>query len=236
METAGTSRFLNAFYAIEAHLEKASARGRPLNRHRDTFYELLDSAKDDPAVRLFQADLKEYADLRNAIVHERKGGFPIAEPHPDTIDSIEHILKQLTSPPKLMPRFRKKVEICSPRDPIRTPARMMHDHNFSQLPVYDEQYVALLTSETIARWLGVSVGEDDIVIGAAVARVLREAEDSDNCVLMSAGSTTYEAKERFDDYQSRGKWLDAILITQNDRKSEKPLGIVTIFDYPLLGD
>jgi predicted transcriptional regulator len=234
METDRSRRFLNAFHAIEAHLKKLSSRSRAGGSPRDTFYGLVDSAKGDAAVYRFQFDLKEYADLRNAIVHERKGGLPIAEPHPDTVEAIEGILRQLVAPPKLVTKFRKKVQTCRPEDPIRIPARVMRDHNFSQMPVYGEEFLALLTSETIARWIGVAVGEDDIVIGATVAQVLREAEDTDNFVLLSADSTIFDAKEQFDDYQNRGKYLDAIVITQNGRRLEQPLGIVTIFDYPQL--
>src|SRR4051812_42816091 len=44
-----------------------------------------------PAYGTSDTDLKEFADLRNAIVHERRGGHSIAEPHEKTVRRLEEI-------------------------------------------------------------------------------------------------------------------------------------------------
>jgi hypothetical protein len=63
---------------------------------------------------------------------------------------------------------------------------------------------------------------------------MHETEDPDNVVLLARTATIFDAKERFDDYYRRGKSLDAIVITDAGRPRDKPLGIITIFDYPNL--
>jgi len=45
-------------------------------------------------------------------------------------------------------------------------------------------------------------------------------------------STLFEALERFQDFERRGKKLEAVLITQNGKLSETLLGIITIWDLP----
>jgi CBS domain-containing protein len=150
-DQTASRRFLDAFAAIEKHLQNRSHE--PAMR-RATFYELVDAiAKVDAAVRRYQIDLKEYADLRNAIVHERIGGEPIAEPHMQTVVALEAILRLITAPPKLASVFSKAVIVCSPEEPVSSAARKMRRGNFSQLPVVENRIAAMLTGETIARWL-----------------------------------------------------------------------------------
>lgn len=69
-----SDRFLNAFSSIEQQLRKITRRGKETR-----FYQLVDEASaSTPAVASYKDDLKEFADLRNAIVHERGDGRVIA--------------------------------------------------------------------------------------------------------------------------------------------------------------
>ena len=78
-----SERFLNAFSKIEKYIRKLIAGDR-----RATFYALVDDAsKKNSAVNTYRTDLKEFADLRNAIVHERTDGHVSAEPRDDTVQS-----------------------------------------------------------------------------------------------------------------------------------------------------
>ena len=47
-------------------------------------------------------------------------------------------------------------------------------------------------------------------------------------------ATVADGLAAFDEYLSRGKRLEAILITQNGRSSEALLGIITVHDIPKL--
>lgn len=232
--TEGSKRFLTAFYGVEKHLERiAGSKKGP--GYRDTFYDLVNAAsKGDAAVRRYEVDLKEYADLRNAIVHERRGDDAIAEPHPEIVTALEAILANLTKPPLVSSRFTKTVVTCSPSDPISKATRIMREGNFSQVPVYDDEFRGLLTGETVARWLASRLSLDEIIIGEPVEVVMRETEDPDNFVLLARTATIFDAKERFDDYYRRGKSLDAIVISDAGRTRDTPLGIITVFDYPNL--
>lgn len=79
-------RFMNAFTAIEKYLRKYKTS----DKTHESFYGLVEKAKKkDAIVRQYELDLKELADLRNAITHERTDGHPIAEPYPSTVDLIE---------------------------------------------------------------------------------------------------------------------------------------------------
>ena len=57
------------------------------------FFRLIDLAKKKNAIiRRYEADLREYGDLRNAIVHHRTSTeYAIAEPHEDVVLKMEEI-------------------------------------------------------------------------------------------------------------------------------------------------
>jgi hypothetical protein len=92
--------FLNSFAAIEKHLRSIGKADRSAS-----FYQVVDSsARSDRVVRRYRDDLKEYADLRNAIVHERFDGHVIAEPNDRAVADLSKLQAMLTASTA---RFRK---------------------------------------------------------------------------------------------------------------------------------
>lgn len=230
MSERNSDRFLNVFAAIERHLRKLTAGGR-----QDTFYALVDTAAQKTAsVRRYRVELKEYADLRNAIVHERIDGDPIAEPHEKAVRRLEQIHELLTTPPKVGPEFLGQVTTCEPSDRVRDVARKMLEGDFSQLPVYrGGELIGLLTAETLTRWMSTRFEIDDgILEDEAVEAALPYAEDPENHALISRTATVFDVIKCFDSFLREGKSLDAIIVTEHGSRSESALGIITIFDLP----
>jgi predicted transcriptional regulator len=225
-----SKRFLNAFASIEKYL-----RERSLNGRRMSFYELVEIVgESDRAVRRFEKDLKEYADLRNAIVHERSDGHVIAEPNDQAVDDIERINSLLQKPPVLIPLFQTQVVIFSTEESLASAVKVMLDESISQVPIYDgKEFAGLLTANTIARWLGSCVDDDLFSLKETqIAQVLRYTEDTDSHIFLGRDSQIFEALESFQVYESRGKKLEAVLITGSGKPAEKILGIMTISDLP----
>ncbi|HWQ23387.1 MAG TPA: CBS domain-containing protein [Gaiellaceae bacterium] len=232
VEARTSDRFLEAFNAIDRLLRR---RFR-IDRGKGFFAVVEIAAARDRAVKRYELDLKEYADLRNAITHERTDGRAIAEPHPDTVASLESILERLTRPPKVGELFRHRVERADVGEPIGRAAKAMLDGNFSQVPVYDaSRFVELLTAETLARWLAHELASGvGLVEEASIRDVLRFTEDPEHFAFLGKGDTAYDALAMFDDFTRRGKSLDAILVTESGKRDERPLGIITVFDIPKL--
>lgn len=225
-------RFLAAFSGIERKLREIADADRSTG-----FYALVDrAAQRSRAVAQFRTDLKEYADLRNAVVHERSDGHPIADPREESVRAVEDLRRVLEEPPGLLRVGRVTVATCSVDDPIGHAARQMYEGDFSQLPVYDgATFAALLSAETVARWLAASLQSGiGLVEEAPVRDVLTYSEDPDNYQIVARKSTVFDALQLFEAYSGRGKSLDAILITNAGRREERPIGIVTIYDIPRL--
>lgn len=215
-----SDRFLKTFNMIEHHLRKVTKKEKDT-----TFSTLIDLAsRSDAAVRALKEDLKEFAELRNAIVHDVrkwKDGRPIAEPNDWAVAEIERIASLLTDPPKVIPLFQKKVFTLEVNDPIAKAVKSMFDHSFSQIPIYDgQEFMGLLTTNTVVRWLGACVAEDILSLTeTSVASVLSYTEDPDNYCFFGRKATLFEALEKFQDYARDGKKLEAILITESGKGS-----------------
>ena len=99
-------RFLNAYTSIERELKRLAG-----SAHEQRFAELVRHAgQSNSAVRHYQEDLHELHDLRNAIVHDRRGGTPIADPNAWAVNKIESIAAVLQTPPKVYPKLTSTPE------------------------------------------------------------------------------------------------------------------------------
>lgn len=227
-----SARFLDAFTAIENWLKSE------LDAPREDFWRLIDEMADkNPGFRRYAGPLKAFAEVRNLIIHKYSREQPLAIPSAQSLQRLIAIKEHLLSPPSLLPLSAKPVQQCQPTDPLGCCVKKMHDGVFSQLPIYDGgKYFGLLTSETIARWLASEfVGDGQGIVGEdSVADVMKHQEDGENYKFMAANATVPQALAAFEDFQRRGKRLEAILITNTGRPTEPLRGIVTIHDIPVL--
>jgi predicted transcriptional regulator len=124
--------------------------------------------------------------------------------------------------------------MLKPNDVVAKAVKVMLQESFSQIPIYDDKgFVALLTTNTVSRWLGSCLDVDILSLSeTTVESVLKFSEGQENCSFLSRSTTVFDALEKFQLYQKDGKRLEAILITQNGKPSEQPLGIITIWDLP----
>ena len=85
-------RFLNAFAMIEKQLKQITGVTR-----YSRFYQLLNQAsRSSGLVRKYEMELQEYADLRNAIVHQRSDeGHIIAIPIDEVVADIEELARKI---------------------------------------------------------------------------------------------------------------------------------------------
>jgi CBS domain-containing protein len=227
-----SSRFLSAYNDIDSHL-------RLICNLEDGmwFPEVVDRAADKIAnVRSLKNELKDYGRLRNAIVHNYRDEETIATPHERVVKRIETVRDYLRKPPIIGQLFKTTVAICDLDTAVLKAAKVMLRDGFSQLPVYrGDEFQALLTTNTIARWLAACFERDQgVVDDMCVEVVLGYAEEGDNYVFLKPGHTVADAIEQFASTERVGRRLDAILITQDGTKNRRPSGIITPADIPRL--
>lgn len=221
--------FLALYQKLDEYLRHNAGQARdvPFGKRLDAL------AQKHPVLRQNAAKLKDYGDLRNALVHHRDpGGGWIAEPSERTLQEFEQIVQAILLPQKLIPRFQKlDIRLFSPQDPLVTALQHMREHDYSQVVVRIEGKLSLLTVEGIARWLEEQAQEDIISVREAIIRDAWRYEQAENVSVMSRDQTVYDAMEIFMlAIEQRKPRIYALLITERGKATERLQGIVTPWD------
>ncbi|UOQ94914.1 CBS domain-containing protein [Halobacillus shinanisalinarum] len=226
-------RFELAFNQIHQHLKEMN--GFPKN---DNFAELLNHSKDRGVVREFYDALRQYAKLRNAIVHERvRGGYYIASPHVEVVEELEEIKRTLDQPPLGLDVATRPVMFFYEETELLHVIEAFREHGVSQFPIYREgAFVGLLTDAGVVRWLRESVCEGSVSIGGVTVGDVLRHEKVHNVEFMPADVSVFEVEELFERSHGEGEKLKAVMITEGGDRDGKLLGIVTLLDLILDGD
>lgn len=229
---ANSDAFIQTFSQVENWLRKK------VNAERSaSFYHLVElAARSNKAVRRYKDDLKEFADLRNAIVHERTDGHVIAEPSDKAVADFNRIREVLLSPPGILPKFQVDVKTRDASESVGGAVSDMQSGAFSQLPILSAgKVVGLLTSETVVRWLASEIENDLVSLwDTTIGYVLPYVEDQEHYCYLSRRASLLDALACFEDFTSRGKDLDAILVTHDGRADQQLLGVLTVYDLPAI--
>lgn len=229
MEKQNSERFLVAFNKIEKWM-----KGMIDRKDHVSFFTAIDlSKKEHSAIRKYEDDLREFGDLRNAIVHHRTDTeYAIAEPHTEIVELIEHIETLLSSPITVGTSFAREVHKFNSDHTLKEVLRMVRDKNFKHIPVYkDGVFLGLLTASGIMRWLAATVEEEFISREITTMDDILKYEKNGNTFRFIASNTpVYEAEEIFRDSVASGGRLEALLITRNGERDEPLTGIITPID------
>ncbi|GAA0414159.1 MAG: CBS domain-containing protein [Bacillota bacterium] len=222
-----SERFLTAFNRIEKLL-----RALLIHKKDVGFSKAVKILRNSNAlVRTYSDDLLEFAELRNAIVHNKIDmTHAIAEPHDTIVERIEEIEKELSEPKRVIPLFSRSVYCYQLTDPLNKLLTIIHEKQLSKFPVYQgEEFKGLLTQKGITNWLAGRKNQDKLNGSCALEEVL-PFENQDNTRFIHQGTTIYEAIEIFKEHTSKGERLEALLITKNGKPSSHLLGIITTWD------
>ncbi len=234
---------VNALKFLDCYNELDQLFGKALN-HPDyiPFREKLrELSSRNSIVRRYYEDLVLFRNLRNAIAHKTKGGFPIAEPIDDAVNLLERISEEFKDPKRVIPTFQFDVFTVTPETPLIDLLQEMKTKNFSQVPILDTEgkVLEVISTNTISRWLFAEYENQLIDLTTAkISDLMPHIETKENYVLISRNTTVYEAAEIYlKKSKEKKSQLDCLIITQNGKPSEKLMGIVCIEDIaPYLMD
>ena len=228
-----SDKFIEYFANIEAFLNLTQ-------RHDDSFTHKVNSS-NNKAVQNFANELKFYARLRNAIVHNpKKDNIAIAEPHSSTVERLVEIHDNITNPKKVIPAFQRPVFGANQNDYINDILVQMKSRSFSQFPVFDsnEQIVELISTNTIARWLATQLEDSGTIMieKVLVKDLIEEIEHPHNYRFIARNASIYDAHSYFmDEIDEQGKNLDVLFITENGKETEAIMGLITVEDVAGVG-
>ncbi|MCD5324163.1 MULTISPECIES: CBS domain-containing protein [Pontibacillus] len=221
-------RFEVAFNQIHTKLKELSH-----NEPNHNFMNLLHKIRErHTTIRYHFQELKQYAKLRNALVHEKvREGFYIAEPHLDVITKLENINRALHQPPYATAIASKNVLYFEEESQVKDVLRAIKRYGFSQVPVYvGREFKGLLTEGGLLRWFTEHMTDEYVPVGEVTVNEVLYVEDHHNVAFIAKDKTIYDVEDLFGEYFDRNEKLEAILITETGSRNEKPLGIITTWD------
>jgi predicted transcriptional regulator len=220
-----SERFEVAFNNIHSLLKRMAK-----NCRSDGFVDLLYAARDQYSiVRHHFDELKQYARLRNAMVHEKRQiATYIAEPHLDVVEEIEKIFQRLSEPVLARQIATKPVKSFSTDTPLKEALNLIKKTGYSQFPVYqDDEFAGLLTEHGIVQWLADADHSDSMDVSL---QDILAYEEKDTVRFLSESENVDEVEKLFTDKLRGDQKLEAVLLTKNGKHNEPPLGIVTTWD------
>lgn len=200
----------------------------------DAFVELLYSGyKNHSLVRKYKSELHQFAKLRNAIVHERvNADYYIAEPHIEVVERIEEICREFEKPQTALSIATSPVFYYYEDAYLKDVLKVINKFDFTRFPVYDQddKYIALLTSTEIIQWMAKHFSDSVVHFEDVRVKELLTKGKNYFVTFVDEDASLYHIEELFERYHTRGKKLQAVIITETGDRHGKPIGVITPWD------
>lgn len=212
-------RFLDAYARAETALNRKWGGEEYIS-----FVSLVTHASTrDRFVRAHAQELKEYAQLRNAIVHQRDGKDEIiATPTQQVTQDFERICQQLEADRYILSYASKPVQLATPAQTIQEAFALMTQAKSMKLPAYtNDGFAGLITMQDLC---------EALLQGHPHTTHLQELlqeEMKDRVTFLAKDARIEQAHNVF-------AKAGVILITEHGKPHQKPIGIVTSNDYQRL--
>ena len=130
--------------------------------------------------------------------------------------------------------FQTNIFTCNISDRIDSVLAVMREMSYSQVPVYNNgEFLGLLTTNTISRWLAEQLNTIGIVDNEnTIDKVMKYEEFSDNYKFIDRHKNLFDVTELFRNHLRYTSKLDAVLITETGNINQRILAIITWYDLP----
>jgi hypothetical protein len=233
-------QFIEHYTVIEKYMRRVyGSKGQ-----YESFTQLISKAeKNNSIIKHYANDLREYGELRNAIIHNRapNENTVIAEPHSFVVEKMEHIREMIENPKKVSDVMTKKVFIASIDDEIYETARSMYRNVYTHVPIYDDssRFIGVLSESALLRWVGQLVSSGTVLSTEHKISEMKDwLDESGNMFndyeFVPKNMGVLDVRKRFEQALQEGRRLGAIFVTKSGKKSEPVLGLITAWDFPRL--
>ncbi|MCM3694145.1 CBS domain-containing protein [Neobacillus niacini] len=189
-------------------------------------------AKKYQIIETFKKDLEQYAKLRNAIVHEKmEVGYYIAEPNARVVEHIEKIAHVFNRPNYALTIATRNVIYFDYNDRILKVTEAIRQFNYSKFPIYkNKEFVGLLTAGAIVKWMAQNMVSGSVNLDDTHISDIMKYEKDHPIDFVAKSTNIFDVETIFEKSHKVKKKLEAVIITENGKKDETPLGIVTPWD------
>lgn len=203
-------------------------------------YRLIEAmAKKNRVFKQHSYDLKAFADLRNAIVHnpDARVADPIAEPHDYVIQKYKEIMEEVMNPPRALETIAVGIRDIYTTTMEANALEVMEEMNrncYTHVPVlHDGRLLGIFSENTIFSYLVQNQAATtlrDHTIGDFIELIPIDKHTSEYFEFAPKTSLVIDIEARFQSDLSHNKRLQIVFITENGKSTEKLLGLITPWD------
>jgi len=189
-------------------------------------------AKKYQIIETFKKDLEQYARLRNAIVHEKmEVGFYIAEPNAKVVNHIEKIANVLSLPNYALSIASKNVVYFDVQDSILKVTDAIKAYGYSKFPIYkNTTCIGLLTAGSIVKWMAQNMESGQVNLSDIRVSEIMKYEKDRPIEIAAKDINIFEVENIFEKAHKKKRKIEGVIITENGKIDEAPLGIITAWD------
>lgn len=224
-------------YRIEFNKLETMLKKRANARSEDSISSVVTSLVNihkDRVVRQFQRDIRQFIELRNAIIHQSTDRA-IAEPYEETVSALRQLVVNIEQPKAAWDIATTELIKVSLEDSLSDVVGQMAQMHITSLPIVeDKKVIGFVSENTIVKIVDKAFEYGGALIDEAkikdVAYDQPYGDDSDVYAYVTRKVTVYEIEDMFNDAIKKGKRLLAILVSDKGDASATPLGIITAWD------
>lgn len=223
------TRFLNAFTQLETLFKRMSEDSKVRNFSTYVHY----YSKHNEVVKMYRDDLLQFAQLRNAIVHERvEGDEVIADPHPAIVERIEYIYTVLSKPKTIEDLKLKKLLTCTLDSWFLDVLSEMEKYGYTQVPVLNGPLVINVLSTThVLRFIQHSIVNGVVDFSGVKVRDVIDKK-TQHYKLVYEDMPLLEVVNLFNDQIQQGIRLSCVVVLDKNSRKNGPIGVLTLKDLP----
>ncbi len=229
-----STRFQEIYNQLDNHLRNKLN----LEHNVPHTYLIKEISKTDRLIRNQKNELIQFAQLRNAIVHnpDRSVAHPIAEPHKIIVERYEDILEQILNPVKALDVAIPNANIYSTTLDKKAMDVMsiMNEKIFTHVPVLnDDKIFGVFSENVVFSYLvknEIAIVEKDTRISEFKDFLPLDNHPSEFFKFVPKSALLIEIQELFEDELKSNLRLGAVFITNSGNQNEKLLGLITAWD------
>lgn len=228
-------QLIKIYNELDAYMRKNFNDDRWISHPR-----LIEKMADkNPLFEKYERELKEFADLRNSIVHNPyiEHADPIAEPHNYVIELYDSIRKEVLEPKtaySISVKLKDMYYINS-NDTVMSVIKMMKRNKFNYAPIIDHnKLLGVFSENTILSFMAdgnCSIADNQAKVKEIIAYTDIQHHDNEYFLFIDKKTTVVEVEALFKkDRHNKVKRLGALFISDNGRVDGNILGMLTAWD------
>lgn len=224
-------------YRIEFNKLETMLKKRANARSEESISSVVSSLVNihkDRVVRQFERDIRQFIELRNAIIHQSTDRA-IAEPYEETVTALRQLVVNIEQPKTAWDIATTELIKVGLDDNLSEVVRQMAQMHITSLPIVEDKRVMGFVSEsTVVKIVDKAFEHGGALIDEAkikdVAYDKPYGDDSDVYAFVTRKVTVYEIEDMFNNAIKKGQRLLAVLVSDKWDASATPLGIITAWD------